>query len=486
MIDGPTHRRMTHFEDAVPAPLDMLETGVPNLDRILGRGLIRGAIAIVIGPPGAGKTVLGQQITFHLAARGEPVLYLTGYSETHTKLLAHSRSLSFFDASLIGKAIQLGSLPDLLREGAEEAQRSVLTTVRRMQARLVVMDGFGGMGRLLSGQNESTGEFLYSLGAQLALLGATTLVLLEGSPDDSAHYSEATVCDVVLGMRRELFGTRHRRLLDVLKVRGAPSLQGSHPFTINADGVQLSPRLESIIELTEPASFAGRASFGVSGLDALLHGGLSIGTSTLAYGGPGTGKTLFGLHFLMQGARLGEPALFIGFKESSAQLHEKATVFGLDLAAAEAAKTLRLITLHRHDLEADRVAAILQADVEARGVRRLVIDSAAQLEHSVSVVDPTRAHGFLGALVSYFRQRGITTYATREINNTGGLDLDFGDTPLAPLAENLLLLRTEHTDRIVRSLAVLRMRFSDHNGTPHEYVIRPGLGIDVLGPAPRA
>ena len=43
----------------------VLQTGVPNLDRVLGGGLQRGAIVLVVGAPGAGKTMLAQQISFH-------------------------------------------------------------------------------------------------------------------------------------------------------------------------------------------------------------------------------------------------------------------------------------------------------------------------------------------------------------------------------------------------------------------------------------
>ena len=46
---------------------------------------------MMVGAPGAGKTMLGQQIGFHHARQGEPTLYLTGYSETHDKLVAHNR-----------------------------------------------------------------------------------------------------------------------------------------------------------------------------------------------------------------------------------------------------------------------------------------------------------------------------------------------------------------------------------------------------------
>jgi circadian clock protein KaiC len=79
----------------------MMPTGVPNLDAVLGGGLRRGCIAMILGAPGAGKTVLSQ-IAFHQARAGDRVLYQTGYSETHEKLLAYDHAMGFFDASLIG------------------------------------------------------------------------------------------------------------------------------------------------------------------------------------------------------------------------------------------------------------------------------------------------------------------------------------------------------------------------------------------------
>ena len=48
---------------------DMVETGVSNLDRILGGGIIRRSLMMIIGAPGTGKTLLAEQIAFHGAAR---------------------------------------------------------------------------------------------------------------------------------------------------------------------------------------------------------------------------------------------------------------------------------------------------------------------------------------------------------------------------------------------------------------------------------
>src|SRR5690349_20399578 len=123
-----------------PASTDRFETGVPNLDRVLGGGFRRGSTVMVIGAPGTGKTILAQQIAFHGAARGEAALVLTAYSETHDKLVAHSRGLSFFDPELIGEAIQFTSLTDALRQGADETTEAIVATARAQRARLVVLD----------------------------------------------------------------------------------------------------------------------------------------------------------------------------------------------------------------------------------------------------------------------------------------------------------------------------------------------------------
>lgn len=184
-----------------------VETGVPRLDLLLGGGLLSGSLVLVIGAPGAGKTVLAQQLASHLADQGRPTLYLTGYSEPHEKLIAHARSLRFFKPERIGQELQIANLLDLLRAGMDETQEAIVRAAASQHAALVVIDGFGGLRQLLPDE-EAVTHFLYSLGAKLALLGATTLVLLEGEPDESARYPALSVCDVILALRSTADGER--------------------------------------------------------------------------------------------------------------------------------------------------------------------------------------------------------------------------------------------------------------------------------------
>lgn len=69
---------------------------------------------------------------------------------------------------------------------------------------------------------------------------------------------------------------------------------------------------------------------GVSGLDHMLGGGLIEGRPYLIAGGPGAGKTILCMHFLMEGAANGERGLFIALEEPSIEIMEDMAVFGWD------------------------------------------------------------------------------------------------------------------------------------------------------------
>ena len=64
-----------------------------------------------------------------------------------------------------------------------------------------------------------------------------------------------------------------------------------------------------------------KALTGIAGFDEITNGGLPRGRTTLLVGGPGSGKTIFGLQFLAHGARAGdEPGVFVAFEETSARI----------------------------------------------------------------------------------------------------------------------------------------------------------------------
>ena len=82
---------------------------------------------------------------------------------------------------------------------------------------------------------------------------------------------------------------------------------------------------------------------GIKGLDEITGGGLPRGRPTLVCGGPGCGKTLLSMEFVVRGAvTYGEPGVFMSFEETSEELAKNVASLGFDLADLEKQKLLAL------------------------------------------------------------------------------------------------------------------------------------------------
>ena len=78
-----------------------------------------------------------------------------------------------------------------------------------------------------------------------------------------------------------------------------------------------------------------RVATGIQGFDSLVEGGLPKGSNILLTGAPGTGKTIFGLHYLYNGAMNGEKGVYISLDSSVELLRVQAKQFGMDFTQLE-------------------------------------------------------------------------------------------------------------------------------------------------------
>ena len=93
-------------------PRGRLEPGVRNLDALVDGGLPLGTVAVVAGPPGAGKTILTLQMCFQNASPEKRVLYFNTLSEPTAKTLRQLRTFSGGELTRASLARALGGDPD--------------------------------------------------------------------------------------------------------------------------------------------------------------------------------------------------------------------------------------------------------------------------------------------------------------------------------------------------------------------------------------
>ncbi len=480
-------------------------TGVPNLDAVLGGGLAQGSLALVVGPPGSGKTTLANQMAFAIGHAGRRAVVVSAISEPTSKLVAHLRTFEFYDDALVGDTIQYLSLEQYLSDGLASTSGALIDIARKARADLVVLDGFRGV-RGADLDMQAARRFLYEIGSSLSVFGVTTVITSEADPRDPAFFPESTTADTIIGLHYDLVGVQQWRALEIVKMRGSQPLPGLHSIHLSRSGLTIYPRLASRVatrtEASEPdaalvelareqvARPIERVTLGIPEVDALLDGGLTAGSSTLVVGSLGTGKTLLALHFAVAGLRAGEPTVFLGFRETLAQLLRKAGAFDLGRELLAGMRPDGVMSLQHWapvELNPDIVADRLVATLDRVGARRLVIDSVIELERAISEGgDPRRVDSYMGALVEALRQRDITAMFIREHSTTVATRMEFTPGAVAVLAENVLLLQhIEDGDALHRVLSVIKMRFSSHNAQLHEFTIRAPDGIQLLSPLRR-
>jgi circadian clock protein KaiC len=438
--------------------MNRLSTGAPGLDVVLGGGLPAGSLVIVAGPPGSGKTILAQQICFANATSDRRALYFTTWSEPHDKLIRHLESFAFFDADALGERIDFLHLADLMTSeaaGLHAVADEILRQSIASRPSVIVIDSSKALHDVID--PDALRSAVYDLASRVAHSDALLILVGEYSEEETRSQPEFAVADGILQLENEATGPVDRRWLRVRKLRGSQTSTGQHSVHITGNGLEVFPRLESAFPKRVPTQ-TGRAAFGSERLDAAIGGGIPRGDSTLLVGPSGVGKTLLGLAFIAAGLERGEGCLHVSFQETETQVREKAEAVGWDWSSVTD-EQLTIMEIPPVELDLDQVGALIRAELERREVKRVVVDSLAEL--SFAARDTERLPAYVWALAGFVRAFGGTSIFTNEIAALGGSG---GLAGLSFLFNNVFFLRyVEVQSELARGLSILKMRQSSHD-----------------------
>ena len=213
-----------------------------------------------------------------------------------------------------------------------------------------------------------------------------------------------------------------------------------------------------------------RVISGIPGLDEMLDGGFIPQSAVLLRGAPGTGKTTFGLQFLLEGIRRGEPGLFVTFEEFPQSLYRDAESLGWDLRELEEEGYLRLVfTSPRVLLQSLRAPeSNLLRMIHETDIQRVVVDS---LTHfTQAIFDPHELRQVYHQVISGFRREELTALYLGEEMRSDYTNREKGR--LSFVVDNIIMLRYLEIDSAIeRAIVVLKMRSSAHDTAIYRYEI---------------
>jgi circadian clock protein KaiC len=269
-----------------------------------------------------------------------------------------------------------------------------------------------------------------------------------------------------------------QRLLLCLLQKTSISEKSRHyneaPSSTETAGIPLAPVKET----------QTKTPTGIAGFDEITSGGLPLGRTTLLVGGPGSGKTIFAVQFLMHGAQsCNEPGIFVAFEESPKRLVANFKAFGWKLAELQKEKLYFLDAqpmpglIQAGNFDLSGMLAALSAKIKEMGARRIVFDA---LDVVLSLLpDPAARRLEMNRLNQWLLDQELTAMVTAKAGaeETSSSGQPFG---FMQFMVDCSVILNHRVDMGVsqRNLRVQKYRGSSFNEDESPFVIGKN-GLDV-------
>ena len=221
---------------------------------------------------------------------------------------------------------------------------------------------------------------------------------------------------------------------------------------------------------------------GIKGFDEITEGGLPKNRITLISGGTGSGKTLLGIDFLVNGVILyNEPGVFMSFEETEDEIYQDVASLNLDLRGLVSKNEIRFehVVLDRNDMHEkgefnlEGLFIRLELAIDSIGAKRVVLDSIESLFAGIADTGILRLE--IKRLFRWLKQKPVTAVITGEQGQTS-----FTRHGLEEFISDCIILLDNRVRQQVstRRIRVIKYRGSNHGTNEYPFVIdKDGLSV---------
>lgn len=228
-----------------PFERELVTSGVPELDALLGGGPDRGTSTLLMGPAGAGKSTVAMQYAVAAADRGgHAVVFAFDESAATLKARMHSLGIHFTEGLGPGQVKIHQVDPAELSPG--EFTHRVQESVEQHRAQVVVIDSFNGYMNAMPKEQFLTAQ-LHELLSYLGRTGVTTFMVVAQhgmiganmhSPVDTSYLADSVVL-----LRFFEYAGKVKKAISVVKKRSGPHEDSIRELYFDPRGIHLSQPL---------------------------------------------------------------------------------------------------------------------------------------------------------------------------------------------------------------------------------------------------
>lgn len=454
-------------------PLAKLATGIEGFDALSRGGLPRHRTSLLIGGPGAGKTVFALQCLVNAARRQRSPGIFVAFEESPRQILVNAATFDWGLARLAEKELfflDAHLSPTLVSAGGFDLGGMLAMLAAKKEeigAQWIVFDGIDVLLTLLQDPAAEMRE-IYRIRDWLAENALTAIVTakLENRASGSVQYGFMQfMVDCVVRLERRQEDHVCAQSIQITKYRGSGYATAEVPLSFGPSGVEVG--VAESMEILHEASDE-RITAGFERLDAMLGGGVFRGSSTLISGVPGTSKTTLAGKFAEAACRRGERTLFVSYDEAAEEIARNLSSVGIQLKAHVKSGLLRMYSARTEGISAEEHLIKLRSLIREHRPRFMVVDPLTAIAKAGRL---GAARAVANRLIYMVKDQGITLLVTAlsEGDDPQGEATDLQISTVADTWIHLsyLVLSGERN----RALTIIKSRGTWHSNQVRELIL---------------